>query len=137
MLRFFTKLVHYRAYIVLTAKLFIFTGYADDHFNNWGVMTTACVRIAKRRGLDPKEQKDRSPFQRTSKSESEGERMGFARKRNEGRRFEAKVVDQNGDTRERPPMLCSTLPYQTVFTSGEKRSMPPRMGKRPNHNFCV
>ena len=23
-------------------------GYADDHFENWGVMTTACVRIAKR-----------------------------------------------------------------------------------------
>ena len=66
-------------------------GYADDHFNNWGVMTTACVRIAKRRGLDPKEQKDCSPFQRTSKyvqgtsgSESEGERMAFARGATEG-----------------------------------------------------
>ena len=64
-------------------------GYADGHFENWGVMTTACMRIAKRRGLDPKEQKDRSPFQRTSKyaqdtsvSESEGERMALARKRN-------------------------------------------------------
>ena len=63
--------------------------------------------------------------------------MDFARRRNGGRRFEAKVADQNGDTRERPPMLCSALPYHTVFTSGDKRAMPPRMGKRPNHKFCV
>ena len=110
-------------------------GYADGHFENWGVMTTACVRIAKRRGLDPKEQKDRSPFQRTSKyvqdtsdSESEGERMALARRRSGGRRFEAKLADQNGDTRERSPMLCSALPYQTLFKSGDKRAMPPRMG---------
>ena len=96
-------------------------GYADGHFENWGVMTTACVRIAKRRGLDPKEQKGRSPFQRTSKyvqgtssSESEGERLAIARRRNGGWRFEAKLADQSGDTRERPPMLCTALPYQTL-----------------------
>ena len=99
----------------------VIIGYADDHFEIRGVMTTACVRIAKRRGLDPKEQKDRSSFQRTSKyvqdtsgSESEGERLALARRRSGGRRFEAKLADQNGDTRERPPMLCSALPLGPV-----------------------
>ena len=77
-------------------------GYADGHFGNWGVMTTEFVSIAKCRGLDPKEQKGISLFQRTSKyvqdtsgSESEDERMALARKRNGGRRFEAKVADKS------------------------------------------
>ena len=77
-------------------------GYADGHFGNWGVTTTEFVSIAKCRGLDPKEQKGISLFQRTSKyvqdtsgSESEDERMALARKRNGGRRFEAKVADKS------------------------------------------
>ena len=63
--------------------------------------------------------------------------MSFARRRSGGRRFEAKLADKNGDTRERPPMLCSALPYQTLFKSGDKHAMPPQMGRRPNQNFCV
>ena len=34
-------------------------------------------------------------------------------------------------------MLCSALPYQTAFTSSDKRAMPPRMGRRSNQNFRV
>ena len=109
-------------------------------------------RLAIHKRLDPKSSSSVTPYgknmMKAQDSESEGEQQESRKNdryvtKGRWKNREARVAhdggggERGGERFTRGPMLCSSLPNQSVFKQGDPRVMPPRRPGGPPNNFCV